>query len=77
MPNFNRARSLYIAQMLATEIRTGRKVKGARTMMQAANDLMGGSKHRTKHAALSALVAEMTGTFGYVPTVAVRRAVKA
>lgn len=69
----NRPRALFVSQMLAREISTGRKAKGAKTMMQAANELLGG-KYRTKRDALSALVSEMRSQFGYVPTSAVRRA---
>ena len=68
----NRARSLYVAQSLATEIKTGRKIKGTKTLMQVANEMTGG-KYRTKREALSALVAGMRSQFGYVPTMTVRR----
>lgn len=68
----NRARSLYVAQSLATEIKTGRKIKGTKTLMQVANEMTGG-KYRTKRDALQALVSEMRRQFGYVPTPVVRR----
>ncbi|MDA3643800.1 hypothetical protein LZ318_11825 [Saccharopolyspora indica] len=66
----NRARSLFVAQSLAAEIRKGGKRKG---YLGQANELIGG-QHRTKRAALAALVNELRTTFGYVPTRVVRSA---
>ena len=76
MSKQNRARALFVAQMLAGEITSGRKRKGAPSYLQLANGLTG-SKVRTKREALAVLVRDMRDRFGYVPTATVRRAVTA